>query len=172
MKTVHIKGYNQFSVLLRDLYKKFLINDPQWHFVHWCNFRSHKAFFEGEHLIIRISDEKILSQVQEFLNKYPKIQYEIYDFPLCKGKYQLGLLKRSWEYKNLDIALPMLHLLTLVFMRMGNGSRYTEFSSRYFHLMFNIRGWDHIQEWNFLNCLMASRSNMVSKMYHNHGKWN
>lgn len=170
MKTIHIRGYDQKGWPLKYLYKEFLVNDPLWHFVYWEDFWTHKAFIEGKNLIIRISDKTILKEVRDFLKDTPEIEFEEYDFPFCcRKKYLLGLLRESWEAKHLDIALPMLHMISVAYMKLGGKKRFRKFASRYFHLIFNIGGFDHMDEVIFLSECLRGRLGLVKAIYRGRG---
>jgi len=170
MKTIHIKGYKPTDWLLKELYKKFLKDDDLWHYVYWENFWTHKAFIEGKNIILRINDKKVLNNVTKYLNK-PEIEFEIYDFPFCRGKYQLGLKRYSWEAKNLDLSLPLLHTFSIAAIKIGKGERFKQYIDKYFHLAFNIAGYNHMDEAEFLSELLYLRIDLVKRMYRNKGKW-
>jgi len=170
MKTIHIYGFGPEDWLLKELYKKFLRTDNLWHFVYWKDFWTHKAFIEGKNLLLRIENTKIVKQVTNYLWN-EGIQFDEYDFPFCRGKYQLGISRLSWEARHLDLALPMLHIISLARVKLGNGFRYRRFINQYFHIAFNVGSFDHMDEADFCVKLLSKRMELVKKMYRNKGKW-
>ncbi len=164
MKTLHIKNHTPDGWLLKELYKKFLINDPLWHFVYWQDGWTHKAFIEGENLIVRVNDPKVLAQVRKFLDR-PEMIWEEYDFPFCRGKYQLGIKRLSWEARNLDVCLPMLHAMAVARIKFGHSPGMKRFIDHYFHIGANIANFDHADEVLLLSSMLYSRASVVKKWY-------
>lgn len=173
MKTIHIKGYSPEDWLFKFLYREFLKNDSLWHFVYWKDFWTHKAFIQGENLIIRISDEEVLKKVKSYLENQPEISFEEYDFPFPRGKYQLGIKRMSWEARNLDLALPMLHIISEARIKLGRDKRFQGFIGLYFHIAFNVGGYDHAEEAKFLSKMVYLRLDLVERMLRGKNtKWN
>jgi len=171
IKTFHIHGHSQDSWLLKRLYNLFLKDDPSWHFVFWNNGWTHKAFIGGSNIILRVSLEEIQNKVREFLLITPEVgTFEEYDFPFCRGKYQLGISRLSWESRNMDIMLPMLHSISLAAVKFGNGRKYRRFIQTYWHMCMNLGGFDHAQEISEMACQIYGSSKIVEDWYHNMGK--
>lgn len=172
MRTLHIKGLSHDSWLLPKLARDYLKNDPLWHYVYWQDFWTHKAFIEGKNIILRISNEKVLREVKNFLDNTPEIMYEEYDFPYPRGKFQLGLKRLSWEARNLEYCLPMLHALSIARLHFGSKKRFLRFISHYLHIAFNIAGFDHSEELEYYTFRAAKTAFLVRKMYQDKkGKW-
>lgn len=165
MKTIHIKGFDHDSWLLKKLAKDYLKNDPLWHYVYWEDFWTHKAFIEGKNIILRISDKKALDKVKKFLDKTPEVTYEEYAFPYPKGRFHLGISRLSWESRNLEYCLPMLHALAVARLHFGSRERMKRFIKHYLHIAFNISGYDHSEEMEFLAGSTFSISRLVKNIY-------
>jgi len=165
MKTIHIHYHNPDGWLMKKLYKDFLKNDNLWHFVYWRNGWTHKAFLEGRNLIIRVEDPEVMNKITGFLKNTPEVDFEVYDFPFCRGKYELGIKRLSWEARHLDLAKLMLHVISEARMQLGNGRNYKEFIDRYFHILFNIGGFSHIEELRFLIGAGYDRIGLIENWY-------
>ena len=165
MITFHIRGYDPQDWLLEKLYKDFLTQDPLWHFVYWANGWTHKAYIVGNNIILRVGDIKIQSQIRKYLSTTPEIIFEEYEFPHPRGKYQLGISRLSWEARNLDVALPMLHSISVAFMKWGNGMRYKRFLHHYWHICMNVGGFDHADEVVEMSQQLYSSAHTIKSWY-------
>ena len=162
MKTVHIKFHEPEGWLLKELYKKFLKNDPLWHYVYWEDGWTHKAFISGRNIILRVSNS--LDDVVKFLTELPETEFEVYEFPHPRGKFQLGISRKSWEVKYPQVSLPMLHAISEAKMSMKK-DQYEKFIRHYIHIACNVGGMNHTEEAQIMVRGLFGALSVVSDWY-------
>jgi hypothetical protein len=164
MLTFHIVGFSPEDKLLKILYDNFLKYDDSWHFVYWANGWTHKAFIKGKNIILRVSSKWVQNKVRNYLTR-SGIIFEEYEFPFPRGKYQLGIKRLSWEAKNLDIMLPMLHSISLAFIKWGTGWKYKRFLHHYWHICMNVGQYNHAEEMKEMAVQLYRSSEVVIDWY-------
>jgi len=162
-KTIHIKGRDHSVKYLRMLYEHFLKDDPLWHFVYWQDGWTHKAFIEGKNILIRCTSEKVIKDLQNYLEATGD-DFEVYDFPFPRGKYQLGLKRLSWEARHLDISMSILHAFSMAHIKMSKKT-YKEVIIHFNHIAFNIAGYDYAEEALVKVEMIYRPLNVVKKWY-------
>jgi len=145
MKTLHIKNYmnvlpdgavtiedaQKSQDLIKDLYDKFLKDDPKFHF-----------FFEPE-LIIRISSTDCLCKVKSYLNQND-IEFVEYDYPFpLDGKY--GETENGIVARNFDLFVTIFHTNAISALTMDEED-FFDYIERVIHTAFNPRFMSHEQE--------------------------
>lgn len=144
MKTIHIKGINLKDNNLKQWYKDFLKDDPKFHYVYWENMSTHKAFIEGKNILIRLEDKKVIKKLETSLKDWHFL-YEIYDYPYTKKKFQLGLFKKSWEDRYLNISQQLDHVCSVAALELNTNDWY-KFIQQLFHIACNTKGYDHYMQ--------------------------
>ena len=161
-KTIHIKYHDQDGWLLKKLYKEFLRNDPLWHYVYWQDGWTHKAFIEGKNIILRTSSS--FDDVLNFIKDLPETEHGVYDFPHPRGKFQLGISRKSWEVKYPQVSLPMLHAISEAKMSMKK-DQYEDFINHYIHIACNVGGMNHAEEANVMVRKLYGALKVVNEWY-------
>ena len=141
MKTIHIKGIGLKEGWLKRWYKEFLNKDSKFHFVYWENGRTHKAMIEGKNILIRLEDNKIIEDFTNWL-KQKQFNFEIYDYPYTRKKFQLGLFKKSWEDRHFEISQILDNVCSKAALEL-NEKDWHRFIQQIFHIACNTRGYDH-----------------------------
>jgi hypothetical protein len=140
MKTLHIidkekTSQNDKANLLKLLYEKFLLKDPQFHF-----------FYEPE-IIIRMSMDDLLKETSNFLIAQ-NYKIEIYDYPspskndhqYCYGEHPDGIV-----IKNLDLFLPLFHAHSVAALRLSHEDHFS-YMERSIHTLFNPAAYSRVDE--------------------------
>src|SRR3990167_5823847 len=116
--------------LVRYLFKEFLLEDDLFHY-----------FFEPE-IIIRVSEPKVLKDIENYLTK-KEYKFFIYDYPAFdkKGFYAANSSDKS-------IYAPLMHLYHLhaLAVLLFNKEQMKWYTNRTIHCLYNMRGFDYIDE--------------------------
>lgn len=145
-----IKGQEKRIKLVRYLFKNFLIDDDLFHY-----------FFEPE-IIIRISNSKVLKDIEEYLTK-KQYKFFIYDYPAFDKKAFYGANPTDKTiYKQL-MELYHLHAIAALTFNFREINWYT---NRALHCLFNMRGFDYIDEVMYTANYAAGYASVDKKYAH------
>ena len=116
--------------LMRYLFKEFLLEDDLFHY-----------FFEPE-IIIRFSNPKVLNNVKKYLEK-KEYKFFTYDYPGFDKKAFYGASKLDKS-----IYAPLMHLYHLhaLAVLLFNKKQMKWYTNRTIHCLYNMRGFDYIDE--------------------------
>jgi hypothetical protein len=138
----------QPKILIKELYGKFLREDPLFHFL-----------FEPD-LIIRISNNKVLNEIKGFLEQ-ADIDFDIYDYPLPvpnAAKRRFGENEGGPIIEKLyDVYLPLFHLNAIAALTM-NEDEQGVYIERANHTFYNMLGNSRQEEADKLLLLAIRKS--------------
>ena len=147
MKTIHIQYLKRSKnkKLIKELYKQFLFKDELFHF-----------FYEPE-LIIRVSNKKILENIEKYLANN-LILYKIYDYPKpvkTEGNYCFEC--DTWVLKNIKYFIQLYHIHSVLYFKLSK-NKYASYIHKVSHTARNIANWSYYEE--------ARDQIMTGLMYH------
>lgn len=117
--------------LVQYLFKKYLLDDDLFHY-----------FFEPE-IIIRVSEPKVLKDIETYLTK-KKYKYFTYDYPAAFDKKAFYGASPS-DKSIYDHLMQLYHLHALAAL-IFNKKELKWYTNRTIHCLFNMRGFDYIDE--------------------------
>ncbi len=152
MKTIHIEEKIPLHQkrLLKDLYKKFLYKDPLFHY-----------FIEPE-LIIRVSKEKVLNEIKDYLKKEHLLFY-VYDYPKPKHKDQYGENIKA-ILRNFDTFAKVFHEISLFNLNLKDNDKII-MKERFIHALYNTDFYDAWKEAGEINGLGLRRAFIAGLYY-------
>lgn len=135
MKTIHITEELKIdaqNTLLKELFKKILKNDNEFHFFH-----------EPE-LVIRVED-KTVDFISEFLVD-KRLEFKTYDYPIGKGKkgnfcYECD----QYVLDNIELFKQIYHASSVLFFKLSKEDQWN-YLSRIQHTASNTFGKNYLDE--------------------------
>lgn len=164
MKTIHlfIKQQGKWKVL-KNLYDNFLETDSTFHFVFWGNSKFKGYSFKGQHVLLRVDNEKV-DIISDYLRGY--VEFDVYDYPFPNRrtfKHRLGLGKRSPEYLYWKEFHQLYNIYSVLSIKTKGASR-RDSELQILHLPLNIFGLSFNDEIDFYLDLISKKLKVKEAM--------